>query len=55
LSDAFRKGFAEKASWMLRQSGMRGRMESPESSMRSLEEIDRIYQRVIKKLDLKAE
>jgi tripartite-type tricarboxylate transporter receptor subunit TctC len=56
LSEAFKKGFSEKAFVdALDSLECVGGWESPESSMKSLEEIDRIYQRVIKRLDLKPE
>jgi len=56
LSEAFKKGFAEPAFVeALDNLECVGGWESPESSVKSLEQIDKIYQRVIKKLDLKPE
>jgi tripartite-type tricarboxylate transporter receptor subunit TctC len=54
LSGAFKKAFAEKAFAEAMDSlETVGGWESPESSVKSLQEIDRMYLRVIKKLDLK--
>ena len=56
LAEAFKRGFSEQTfKEAAANLGAVGAWENPEGSMKSMERVDQLYQRVVKRLDLKPE
>jgi tripartite-type tricarboxylate transporter receptor subunit TctC len=56
LADAFRKGFSEQAFKDTSDNlGATEEWQSPEDSLKTMEKVDQLYQRVVKKYNLKPE